>query len=403
MPLTDAKVRTAKPAAKAYKLYDERGLFLFVTAEGGRLWRFRFRFADKEKLLALGGYPDVSLKEARERRDEARKLVAAGIDPCAQRKAQKSARVERAANSFEVVAREWYDRQQPTWAPAHATRVLARLERDLFPWLGGTAITDLTPPVILATLMRICGRGAVETAHRALTNISQVARFAIASGRLESDPARDLRGALPPVIDNHFPAIVKPEELGPLLRALWDYKGTLTVRSALRLAPLLAVRPGELRSARWNDIDLDAAEWRFELSKTRQAHIVPLSTQAVTILRELRPATAHLGEYVFPSARSPRRCMSDNAVLSALRRSEIPKEVMTGHGFRAGFRTILDEVLGYPVDLIEHQLGHNVRDALGRAYNRTTHLPARKAMMQRWADYLDELRTGQPTDQTKGA
>lgn len=395
MPLTDPKVRNARPLEKPYKLYDGRGLFLQVVPEGGRLWRFRYRFDNKEKLLALGGYPDVSLKDARERRDEARKQVAAGIDPGAVRKAQKASRMERAANSFEVIAREWHERQVPTWAPSHAVRVLSLMNRDLFPWIGGTAIADLTPPVILEPLLRICDRGAVETAHRALTIVGQVNRFAIASGRLESDPARDLRGALPPVVDRHFPAVTDPTELGALLRSLWSYSGTLTVRSALKLAPMLAVRPGELRSAKWVDVDLEAAAWRFTLSKTHQEHIVPLPRQALDVLQELHPATAPVSEYVFPSARSPRRCMSDNGVLSALRRMEIPKETMTGHGFRAAFRTILDERLGFRPDIIEQQLGHAVRDALGRAYNRATFLADRRAMMQVWADYLDELRTGE--------
>lgn len=394
MPLTDAKVRNAKSSERAYKLYDERGLFLLVAPEGGRLWRFRFRFGGKEKLLALGIYPDVSLKDARERRDEARKQVAAGIDPCAQRKAMKSARIARDANSFEVISREWHERQKGTWAPSHAVRVMRLMERDLFPWLGGAPIAGLTPPVILESLMRICDRGAIETAHRALTIIGQVNRYAIASARLESDPARDLRGALPPVIERHFPAITEPEKLGPLLKVLWDYSGSLAVRSALKLAPLVPVRPGELRSAKWSDIDLEHAEWRFILSKTKQEHIVPLSTQALEVLRELHPATSPVSEFVFPSARTPRRCMSDNAVLSALRRMDIPKEVLVGHGSRASFRTILDEVLGFRVELIEHQLGHTVKDSLGRAYNRTSHLPARKLMMQAWADYLDGLRLG---------
>ena len=399
MPLTDAKVRNARSLEKPYKLYDERGLFLLVAPEGGRLWRFRYRFDNKEKLLALGGYPDVTLKDARERRDEARKQVAAGIDPGAVRKAQKAARVERAANSFEVIAREWHERQAPTWAPSHAVRVLSLMNRDLFPWLGGTAIADLTPPVILETLMRICDRGAVETAHRALTIVGQVNRFAIASGRLESDAARDLRGALPPVVDNHFSAVTDPDELGSLLRSLWSYSGTLTVRSALKLAPMLAVRPGELRSAKWAHIDLVNAEWRFRLSKTHEEHVVPLARQALAVLQELHPATSHISEFVFPSARSPRRCMSDNGVLSALRRMEIPRETMTGHGFRASFRTILDEVLNFRVDLIEHQLGHAVKDVHGRAYNRTSFLADRRAMMQAWANFLDELRTGEKIEE----
>ena len=394
MPLTDAGIRSAKPAEKPYKLYDDRGLFMLLAPEGGKLWRFRYRFDGKEKLLSLGIYPDVGLKAARDRRDEARKQIAAGIDPSALRRAQKTTRIAQAANSFEVIAREWHLRNQPTWAASHEVRVLRLLERDLFPWLGTFPIADLTPPVILETVQRIADRGATETSHRALTIIGQINRYAIATGRLESDPARDLRDALPPTVDRHFPAVTDPVKLGRLLASLWAYDGSLTVKGALKLAPLLAVRPGELRSAQWAHIDLDQAEWRFTITKTQTEHIVPLSRQAVAVLRELRPATAPVSAYVFPSARSPRRCMSNNAVLAALRRMEIPKDVMTGHGFRATFRTLGDEVLKFRVDLIEHQLGHNVKDALGRAYNRTRFLEDRKAMMQDWADYLDGLREG---------
>ena len=394
MPLTDAGIRSAKPAAKPYKLYDDRGLFMLLAPEGGKLWRFRYRFDGKEKLLALGVYPDVGLKAARARRDEARQQIAAGIDPSALRRAQKTTRIAQAANSFETIAREWHLRNQPTWATSHEVRVLRLLERDIFPWLGNCPIADLTPPVILEAVRRIADRGAVETSHRALTIIGQISRYAIATGRLESDPARDLRGALPPTVDQHFPAITDPAKLGRLLVSLWGYEGSLTVKSALKLAPLLAVRPGELRSALWADIDLDQAEWRYTISKTKTEHVVPLSRQAVAVLRELHPATAPVSPFVFPSARTTRRCMSDNAVLSALRRMEISRDVMTGHGFRASFRTIGDEVLKFRVDLIEHQLGHNVKDALGRAYNRTRFLEDRKAMMQDWADYLDGLREG---------
>ena len=393
MPLTDAKVRNAKPAEKMFKLYDERGLFLMVAPEGGKLWRLKYRIDGKEKLLALGGYPDVGLKEAREKRDDARKLLAAGVDPGAARKAQKAARIERAANSFEVIAREWFAKNEPAWAPSHSTRVCRRMERDIFPWIGGSPIADLKAPEILATVKRIAERGALETAHRALSDIGQVFRFAISTSRAESDVTRDLRGALPPAVDGHFTAVTDPVEVGALLRAMWGYEGTLIVKCALRLAPLVFVRPGELRAARWADFDLDTAEWRFTVSKTKTDLIVPLSRQAVEILREIQPATG-TGEYVFPSARTPKRPMSDNAVLAAMRRMGIPKEAATGHGFRATARTLLDEELGFRPDLIEHQLAHAVRDANGRAYNRTIFLKERHAMMQRWADYLDELRVG---------
>ncbi len=402
MPLTDAKVRNAKPTDKAFKVYDERGLFLMVTPEGGKLWRLKYRIGGKEKLLALGGYPDVGLKDAREKRDEARKLLAAGVDPGAARKAQKAARIERAANSFEVIAREWHAKSDATWAPSHSVRVIRRLERDIFPWIGGTPIADLKAPEILATVRRIAERGALETAHRALSDIGQVFRFAISTSRAESDVTRDLRGALPSTVDGHFTAVTDPAEVGALLRAVWSYEGTLIVKCALRLAPLVFVRPGELRTARWADIDLDAAEWRFTVSKTNTDLIVPLSTQAVEILREIQPATG-AGEYVFPSARTPKRPMSDNAILAALRRMGIPKETATGHGFRATARTLLDEELGFRVDLIEHQLAHAVRDANGRAYNRTIFLKERRAMMQQWSDFLDELRIGATVIPIRGA
>jgi integrase len=268
---------------------------------------------------------------------------------------------------------------------------VARFQRDLFPWLGGRPIADITAQELLVTVQRIEGRGALETAHRALHNCGQVFRYAVATGRAQRDPSGDLRGALQPVKEQHLAAITDPKRVGELLRAICDYHGRLTVRCALRLAPLVFVRPGELRSAQWADIELDAGEWRFIASKTKAPHIVPLSTQAINILRELQPLTGR-GRYVFPSDRSSQRPMSDNAILAALRRMGIEKDEMSGHGFRAMARTILDEVLGFRPDWIEHQLAHAVRDPNGRAYNRTAHLPERRKMMQEWADYLDELK-----------
>ena len=305
----------------------------------------------------------------------------------------KSARADRAANSFEVVAREWFAKQSGGWAENHGNRILRRLERDIFPWLGGKPIAEIPPPALLETVMRIESRGAIETAHRALADCGQVFRYAIATGRATSDPSRDLRGALTPTIGEHFAAITDPKRIPDLLRAIDGYEGTLTVRCALRLAPLVFVRPGELRNAEWADIDLDAAEWRFTVSKTKTQHIVPLARQAEAILKQLQPLTGE-GRYVFPGARSPKRPMSENAILAALRGMEIPREEMSGHGFRAMARTLLDEVLKFEPHLIEHQLAHAVRDPLGRAYNRTAHLPERHAMMQQWADYLDKLKAG---------
>jgi integrase len=395
MALTDTTIRNTKPTEKQFKLYDERGLFLVVTPSGGKWWRFRYRLDGKEKLLSLGTYPDISLKDARTRCDEARKLLANDIDPSQNRKAKKAAKVERAENSFEVVAREWYAKHSVNWSPNHGDRIIRRLERDIFPWIGGRPITEVNAPELLAVVRRIEERGALETAHRALGNCGQVFRYAVATGRAERDPSGDLRGALPPAKGGHLAAVTEPKQVAELLRTLDGYQGTFAVACALRLAPLVFVRPGELRQAQWQDIDLDNAEWRYLVTKTQTQHIVPLSTQALTILNELHAVTGN-GRYVFPSARNPRgdRAMSDNAILAAMRRMGIAKDEMSGHGFRAMARTILDEVLQVRPDLIEHQLAHAVRDANGRAYNRTAHIPERRKMMQLWADYLDGLKAG---------
>jgi len=391
MSLTNAAVKAAKPKDKPTRLFDEKGLYLEVSPAGGKWWRFKYRFDGKEKRLSMGVYPDVSLKGARERRDEARRLLADGVDPSEYRKALRTARVDRAANSFEVVAREWFAARVATWSAGHADRIIRRLERDIFPWIGGKPVSEIGPPELLSVVRKIEKRGAQETAHRALSNCGQVFRYAVATGRAERDPSGDLKGALPPVKGEHFAATTDPERFAEILRAIDGYRGTLTVHCALRLAPLVFVRPGELRSAEWAGIDLDAAEWRFTVTKTNTPHIVPLSRQAIAVLRELQPVTGR-GSFVFPSARSDSRPMSDNAVLAAMRRMGIPKGEMSGHGFRAVARTILDEVLGVRPDLIEHQLAHAVRDPNGRAYNRTTYLSERQKMMQDWADYLDRLK-----------
>lgn len=393
MALTDPAVRNAKPSDKPRKLADEKGLFLLITPSGGKWWRLKYRFGGKEKLLSLGVYPDVGLKEARDKRDQARKQLADGVDPGEHRKAVKSAKVERAANSFEVVAREWFAKYSATWNENHGNRIIRRLERDIFPWIGGRPIAEVTAPELLAAVQRIEKRGALETAHRALQNCGQVFRYAIATARAERDPSQDLRGALPPVKGTHFAAVTEPKQVAEVLRTIDGYQGTFTVACAMKLAPLVFVRPGELRKAEWADIDLDAAEWRYHVTKTDSEHIVPLATQAVAILRELHALTGS-GRYVFPGARSNGRPMSDNAILAAMRRMGIPKDEMSGHGWRAVARTILDEVLGYRPDLIEHQLAHAVKDPNGRAYNRTAHLPERRKMMQQWADYLDKLKVG---------
>ena len=390
MPLNDPTIKNAKPTGKAYRLSDEKGLYLEVSPNGGKWWRLKYRFDGKEKRLSLGTYPDVGLKQARERRDEARKQLADGIDPSIHRQATKATRSDRAANSFEVLAREWHQ-QRHELTPKHAANLMARLERDIFPWLGSKPVMEITGPEVLAILRRMTHRGATESAHRAKCTISQIMRFAVATGRAERDPCPDLKGALPQAKKTHFPAVTDPARVGELLRQLDGYHGTLPVTCALRLAPLVFVRPGELRQAKWEEIDLDAATWRFLVTKTKVDHLVPLSHQAVSILRELHPLTGR-GTYLFPSSRTTTRPMSDNAILSALRRLGIPKEEMVGHGFRAMARTLLAEQLHFKPEVIEHQLSHRVPDTLGAAYNRTKFLKERIDMMQSWADYLDTLK-----------
>ncbi len=391
MPLTDVKIRNTKPTAKSFKLSDMGGLYLEIYPNGRKWWRLKYRFNGKEKRISFGVYPEVTLSNARDRRHEARKQLANGIDPSQDRKGQRTAEDDRLANSFEEVAREWFTKFSPSWAEAHAARKIRLFERDIFPWIGQRPIAEITAPELLSVLRRIEKRGVRETERRALVACGQVFRYAVASARAERDPSGDLRGALPPVNAEHFAAITEPEQLGGILNALDAYEGTLPVRCAMRLMPMLFVRPGELRKAEWAHINLDTAEWRYLVTKTKRDHIVPLSKQAVNILRELFPVTGH-GKYVFPSARSNTRPMSDNAILAAMRTMGIPKDVTTGHGFRATARTILDEVLGVRIDLIEHQLAHAVRDPNGRAYNRTAFLPERRTMMQTWADYLDRLK-----------
>lgn len=392
MALSNTKCKNAKPKAKRYKLFDSDGLFMIVTPTGRKWWRFRHRIGGKERQMSLGTYPDISLSQARDRRNEARRKIANGIDPIAERKAQKVAKAQD-ENTFEVVAREWHDKFSPTWTPGHANTILRRLEFNVFPWIGSQPTIKIKAPELLMVLRRIESRGAIETAHRVRSICGQVFRYAVATGRAERDPAADLRGALPPTKPKHLAAITDPKQVGGLLRAIDGYKGSFVTKSALKLAPLLFVRPGELRQMEWAEIDWDAAEWTIptEKMKTNRPHLVPLSRQAMVILSEINPLTGN-GRYVFPSPRTPKRPMSNNGVLAALRRMGFEKGEMTGHGFRAMARTILDEVLHVRPEFIEHQLAHAVKDPLGRAYNRTSYLPERKEMMQKWADYLDSLK-----------
>ncbi|RQW83017.1 MAG: DUF4102 domain-containing protein [Geobacter sp.] len=394
-PLSELQVKKAKPREKDYKLADGGGLYLLVTPSGGKLWRCDYRYNNKRRTLAFGAYPSITLADARQRRDDAKKLVANDVDPGEVKKALKAATIAETENSFEVVAREWHAKFSATWSPSHSETTLRRLQSDVFPVIGPGAIAEIKPPEVLAMLRRIESRGALETAHRIRTICGQVFRYAVATGRAERDCTADLKGALPPYKKGHLAAITDPKGVAPLLRDIDGYQGSFVVKCAMQLAPLVFVRPGELRQAEWSEIDLDAAEWNIpaERMKMKVAHLVPLSTQAVAILRELEAVTGR-SRYVFPCHRSFARPMSNNAINAALRRLGFDKDTMTGHGFRAMARTILDEVLQIRPDYIEHQLAHAVRDPNGRSYNRTAHLAERKKMMQVWSDYLDGLKAG---------
>ena len=396
MPLTATAIRKAKPREKPRKLYDSRGLYLEIAPRGTKAWRFKYRFDGKEKRISMGIFPEVSLKLARQRRDEARKLLARDIDPSAYRKARKRSRREAARNSFEAVATEWLAKHSHNWSTSWVRRQERELEREAFPYIGASPVAEITAPDLLAVVRRVEARGHLSKAHTVFQICGRVLRYAVATGRAERDVSSDLRGALPPVKTKHFAAITDPREVGPLLRQLDGYTGTLPVRCALRIAPLVFVRLGELVKAEWAGIDFDGAEWRYTVTKTNRPHVVPLARQAVALLREVQPMTGHR-RYVFPNSRHPHRelPMSRGTLWSAFRALDIPPDRMTLHGFRAMARTILDEVLGFRPDFIEHQLAHAVRDPNGRAYNRTAFLPERRVMMQTWADYLDRLREGE--------
>lgn len=394
MKLSDISVRKAKPESKAYKLADGGGMYLEIMPNGSKYWRLKYRFDGKEKRLALGVYPDVSLALARERRQDARTLLAKGIDPSENKKAVKAAKSDKLDNSFEVVAREWIISHMANKAASHRDKVVRRFELYIFPWLGNKPIADITTPQILEVIKRIEKLGILETAHRALQTSGQVFRYAVQTGRAIRDITADLKGALPPSRTVHMASFTEPSEVAELLRAIDGFKGTLTVQCALRLAPLVFVRPSELRMAKWADIDLDSGEWRYLVSKTKTDHLVPLPSQAIEILREIKPLSGH-GEYVFMGGHSPLKPMSESAINAALKRMGYDtKTQITGHGFRAMARTILHERLNIDPHIIEHQLAHKVPDTLGATYNRTKFIEQRKSMMQVWADYLDNLKAG---------
>lgn len=390
--LSELAVKGAKPKEKAYKLRDGAGLFLVIEPSGKKWWKLRAIFAKKETSFSFGEYPGVTLSQARAERDKANSQIANSIDPATVRKVAKA--TQSGEGSFEAVAREWHARFLPNWSDSHAKASIARLEKNVFPYIGGRPIGEITPPEVLAVLRRIESR-TLETAHRVRGTCGQVFRYAVATGHATSDPVSALRGALPPAPVKHFAALTDPKDVAPILRMLDGYQGSFVVQCALRLLPLLFVRPGELRTMQWADVDLENAEWRYMVTKTKTPHIVPLAKQVVAILREIHPLTGNT-PYVFPSTRTNARPISDMTMNAAMRRMGIDTRTeITGHGFRAMARTILDEVLGVRPDFIEHQLAHAVRDPLGRAYNRTAHLSERKKMMQSWADYLDRLASGE--------
>ncbi|MCL1893715.1 MAG: integrase arm-type DNA-binding domain-containing protein [Holophagaceae bacterium] len=399
MKLSDINVKRAKPGDTAYKIFDGGGLYLQVEPTGGKLWRYKYRFDGKEKKVHFGKYPDVSLLEARRRHREAREQLAQGIDPAVSKKALKSAKGELAANSFELVGREWFQMWKQDKSEKHSLRNITNLEKDVFPYIGKRPIAEIKAPDILEVCRRVEKRGAIETAHRVKVVISQVMRYGIVTGRAERDPCPDLRGALLPVHHQPLPSLTEPDKVAELLRSIDEYKGTNIVRAALALAPLVFVRPGELRNAKWADINLGKAEWVFYYSKQRESNkskrklIVPLSRQSVAILKDIHPLTGD-GVYVFPGLR-PGRCLSDGTINKALRQMGYDTRTeITGHGFRAMARTVIAERLRLDTQWIERQLSHRTSERLGESYDRTQFLDDRRKMMQTWADYLDGLKTG---------
>ena len=405
MALTDTFTKNTRHSGKSAgdKHADGGGMYLLVNA-GGKYWRMDYRLDDKRKTFALGVYPAVSLAKARQRRDKARELVAEGVDPSSAKRKAKQARAGAAANTFESVARDWLTKTAANRMASTQGKVTTWLEKDVFPFIGKLPMSSIGPRDVLTTVRKFEARGAIDSAHRVKQICGQVFRFAVADGRAERDVTADLRGALAVVPESHFSAITEPKQAGNLMRSIFEYQGHPCTVAALKLCPLVFVRPGELRTAEWSEIDLDSAEWRIPGSKMKMKvdHLVPLSTQAVEILRGVQPITGH-GRYVFPSLRTGERPMSENTINAALRGMGYSTEVHTAHGFRAMARTIMDEVLAERVDLIEHQMAHQVKDPNGRAYNRTAHLPARRAMMQRWADYLGKLRMGPEVIPMRGA
>jgi len=391
--LTDSKIRSTKPGDRPLKLFDGGGLYLLVNPTGSRWWRLKYRFGGKERGLSLGVYPTVTLKDARERRDEARRLIAKGLDPSSERQSAKASQVE----TFEKIAEEWLALQSRKLTPATLRKARWMLETFVYPRLSSRPIAEITPPDLLMALRAIESRGTHETAHRTKQRCGQIFRFAVATGRATRDITVDLRGALAPVVSKNHAAITDPTKIGALLRAIDSYDGHRMTGIALKLSALLFVRPGELRAAAWSEFDLDAAQWRIPAQRMKmgERHIVPLARQAIPLLRELRKLNAWSDTYVFPSLRTSCRPMSENTMNAALRRLGYTGDEMTSHGFRAMASTCLNE-LGWHPDVIELQLAHGERNKVRAAYNRAERLAERRKMMQAWADYLDSLRSAKP-------
>jgi integrase len=393
MPLTDIVVKNAKPKDKPYKLSDAECMYLYVSATG-KYWRYDYSYLGKRKTLALGVYPTISLAEAREGKSAARKLLAKGIDPSKSKISKHKEAIRNASVTFEIVAREWHQKNASKWSEKNTARTLSLLERNIFPFIGKLPIADVKPSELLETIQRIEKRGTIQTAHRAMMNCGQIFRYAIATDRAHKDISLVLRGSLTPIVETHHASITDPKKIGDLLKEIEQYEGLYITKYALKLAPLLFVRPGELRHAEWVEFNFDSAEWKIPANKMKMgsAHIVPLSKQSLSILNELKDHTGHLN-YLFPSLRTPDRPMSDNTVNAALRRLGYEKDEMTGHGFRSMASTILHEQ-GWPHDAIERQLAHAEKNKVVAAYNYADYLPKRREMMQAWADYLDELKKG---------
>ena len=392
--LTDRAIINLKPKEKGYKRSDSGGLHLFVSPSGGKLWRLKYRFNGKEKLLSLGSYPTVTLARARQRREEAKVLLSEGIDPSEHKKTVQSCPEGESPNSFERLAREWHLRQRNGWSQSHGDRILTRLENDVFPFIGKKDIAEIKPLELLEVIRRIEDRGALETAHRTLQNCRKVFSYAIATERAERDITYSLKETLPPVKTKHYPTIVDPKEVGQLLRAIDEFQGHFVIQCALKLSPLFFVRPGELRRAEWCEFNLPDAVWTIpeERMKMKEKHIVPLSKQAIAILKELHQFSGE-GRYLFPSIRTNNRPISDNTINATLRRIGYSKEEMTAHGFRSMASTLLNEQ-GWNRDAIERQLAHAERNKIRASYNFAEYLQERTVMMQVWADYLDNLKQG---------